>query len=128
MFNIGPLELMVIMVIALLVVGPKRLPEVGKSIGKGLREFRRAQEEVRNTLRMDLELDDDEDAGSGGTPSVSSGAASTAADTPGSATEAPQTGNGEVPSASITEIAPSATDPGPTEPPAADPAATDEAE
>ena len=40
MFNIGPLELMVILVIALLVVGPHRLPEVGRSIGRGIREFR----------------------------------------------------------------------------------------
>lgn len=53
--NVGPLELMLILVIALLVVGPKRLPEMGRSIGKGLREFRRAQDEVRQTLRMDLD-------------------------------------------------------------------------
>lgn len=55
MFNIGPLELMLILIVALLVVGPKRLPEVGRSIGKGLREFRRAQDEVRQSLRMDLD-------------------------------------------------------------------------
>ena len=53
--NVGPLELMLILVIALLVVGPKRLPEMGRSIGKGLREFRRAQDEVRQSLRMDLD-------------------------------------------------------------------------
>ncbi len=55
MFNIGPLELMVILVVALLIVGPKRLPEVGRSIGRGLREFRRAQEEVRRTISLDLD-------------------------------------------------------------------------
>ncbi len=55
MFNIGPLELMIILIIALLVVGPKRLPEVGRSIGRGLREFRKAQDEVRQTLQFDLE-------------------------------------------------------------------------
>ena len=55
MFNIGPFELMVIMIVALLVVGPKRLPEVGRSIGRGLREFRKAQDEVRETLRFTLE-------------------------------------------------------------------------
>jgi sec-independent protein translocase protein TatA len=38
--NIGPMELMVVAIIALLVVGPKRLPEVGKSLGKGMREFK----------------------------------------------------------------------------------------
>lgn len=55
MFNIGPLELMVILVIALLVVGPKRLPEVGRSIGRGLREFRRAQDEVQRSIRLSLD-------------------------------------------------------------------------
>jgi len=54
MFNIGPLELMVILVIALLVVGPSRLPEVGRSIGRGIREFRRAQEEVQKTIQSAL--------------------------------------------------------------------------
>lgn len=58
MFNIGPLELIVILVVALLVVGPQRLPEVGRSIGKGIREFRRAQEEVQRSLRLTLEDDD----------------------------------------------------------------------
>jgi sec-independent protein translocase protein TatA len=38
--NIGPAELIVVLVIALLVLGPKRLPEVGKSLGKGMREFK----------------------------------------------------------------------------------------
>jgi sec-independent protein translocase protein TatA len=38
--NIGPMELVVVLIIALLVVGPKRLPEVGKSLGKGMREFK----------------------------------------------------------------------------------------
>jgi sec-independent protein translocase protein TatA len=38
--NIGPTELIVVLVIALLVIGPKRLPEVGKSLGKGMREFK----------------------------------------------------------------------------------------
>ena len=54
MFNIGPLELMVILVIALLVVGPHRLPEVGRSIGRGIREFRKAQEEVQKTIQSAL--------------------------------------------------------------------------
>jgi sec-independent protein translocase protein TatA len=55
MFNIGPLELMVILIVALLVVGPSRLPEVGRSIGRGLREFRRAQDEVQRSLRLSLD-------------------------------------------------------------------------
>lgn len=51
MLNIGPFELMIILIVALIVVGPKRLPEVGRSIGRGLREFRKAQDEVRQTLQ-----------------------------------------------------------------------------
>jgi sec-independent protein translocase protein TatA len=40
--NIGPMELVVILVIALLVLGPKKLPEVGRSVGRGMREFKEA--------------------------------------------------------------------------------------
>ena len=38
--SIGPLELVVVLAIALIVLGPKKLPEVGKSLGKGMREFK----------------------------------------------------------------------------------------
>jgi len=38
--NIGPLEIAIVLIIALLVFGPKRLPEFGKSLGKGIREFK----------------------------------------------------------------------------------------
>jgi TatA/E family protein of Tat protein translocase len=55
MFNIGPMELLVILVLALIVVGPAKLPEVGRAIGRALREFRKAQDEVRQTLTFDLE-------------------------------------------------------------------------
>lgn len=38
--NIGPLEIVIVLIIALVVFGPKRLPELGRSLGKGIREFR----------------------------------------------------------------------------------------
>ena len=44
MFNIGPLELIVVLIIALIVLGPHRLPEVARSVGRGMREFRSALE------------------------------------------------------------------------------------
>src|SRR3989337_1431275 len=55
MFNIGPMELMLILLVALVVVGPKRLPEVGRTIGKSLREIRKVQDEVKSTMRFDLD-------------------------------------------------------------------------
>ncbi|HZD79902.1 MAG TPA: twin-arginine translocase TatA/TatE family subunit [Actinomycetota bacterium] len=63
MFNIGPLELMVILVIALLVIGPKRLPDVGRSVGRALREFRRAQDEVTRTITGGLDEEQDIESG-----------------------------------------------------------------
>jgi len=39
-FSIGPMELVIVLVIALLILGPKRLPEAGKAVGKGLRNFK----------------------------------------------------------------------------------------
>ena len=47
MFGIGMTELMVILVIGLLVIGPKKLPELARSLGRGLAEFRRASTEMR---------------------------------------------------------------------------------
>jgi sec-independent protein translocase protein TatA len=57
MLNISPQELLLILAIALIVVGPQRLPSLGRSIGKGLREIRRAQEDVKQTIRVNLEDD-----------------------------------------------------------------------
>lgn len=51
MFGIGMPELLVIMVVALVVLGPKRLPEVARTLGKGLAEFRRATSGITDELR-----------------------------------------------------------------------------
>jgi sec-independent protein translocase protein TatA len=50
--NIGPLEIAIVLIIALIVFGPKRLPELGRSLGKGIREF-------RGSLSGDDDDDDD---------------------------------------------------------------------
>ena len=51
--NIGPMELIVILAIALIVLGPRKLPEVGRSLGKGMREF-------KESLQGESRRDDDE--------------------------------------------------------------------
>ena len=78
MFNIGPQELLLILLVALLVVGPKRLPELSRTIGRGLREFRKAQDEVKKTISLSL----DEPVGTPthpAAPPASTGAPETAA-------------------------------------------------
>ncbi|MBN1664109.1 MAG: twin-arginine translocase subunit TatB [Deltaproteobacteria bacterium] len=58
MFNIGVPELMVIAVVALLIVGPKKLPDLAKSLAKGLAEFRKAADDVTSTVKDSLKADD----------------------------------------------------------------------
>ena len=60
MFGIGPTELVVILVVALLVLGPKRLPEIARALGKGLAEFRRATADVNEELRKAQRAIEDE--------------------------------------------------------------------
>ena len=55
MGNIGFPELVVIFVVALLVFGPKRLPELGRSLGRGIAEFRRASTDLKNSIEREIE-------------------------------------------------------------------------
>jgi TatA/E family protein of Tat protein translocase len=49
MFQLGFSEMLLIFIVALLVFGPKKLPELGKSLGKGIREFRKATDELKSS-------------------------------------------------------------------------------
>jgi Tat protein translocase TatB subunit len=55
MFGIGPVELAVVLIVALLVMGPKKLPELARTVGRGLAEFRRASNDLKRSIDLDLE-------------------------------------------------------------------------
>ncbi len=59
---LGPLgmpELILIMVLALLIFGPRKLPEVGRTIGKGMAEFRKASNDLKRTIQTEIDLDEE---------------------------------------------------------------------
>jgi sec-independent protein translocase protein TatA len=107
MLNIGPQELLIILVIALIVVGPQRLPALGRSIGRGLRELRKAQDEVKRTIQVNL--DDEPPNGSSGTTAPARGTVTGAAD--GRATDPKPAASDAAP----TDPTPTASEPLPAE-------------
>jgi sec-independent protein translocase protein TatA len=56
--SIGVPELIVILAIALLIFGPKKLPEVGRSIGKALREFRKTSDEIKEKIEEEIQAEE----------------------------------------------------------------------
>lgn len=55
MFGLGPTEMVIILVVALAIFGPKKLPEVGRAIGRGIGELRSASQDVKEAVDLDLE-------------------------------------------------------------------------
>ena len=58
MFGLGVPELILIFIVALIVFGPKRLPEIGRTIGKTLAEFKKATDELKSTVEREVRLDE----------------------------------------------------------------------
>jgi Tat protein translocase TatB subunit len=73
MLNIGPQELILVLIIALVIVGPRRLPELGRSIGRALREFRKIQDDVKDTIKFDLRDEEPHAPRPGSTRAVGNG-------------------------------------------------------
>jgi sec-independent protein translocase protein TatA len=60
--SIGMPELIIIFVIALIIFGPRKLPELGRSLGKSLAEFKKASNELKSTLEEEIRLDEQRSA------------------------------------------------------------------
>jgi Tat protein translocase TatB subunit len=78
MLDIGIQELLVIMVLALLIFGPDKLPDLGRRLGRAMREVRRASDEFRSTVEQNLQINMDQDISSPAAPSLEPAAASAA--------------------------------------------------
>jgi len=58
MFGIGMPEMLVILALALIIIGPKKLPDLAKSLGRAMREFKRATNEFKETIQLESDLSD----------------------------------------------------------------------
>src|ERR1700710_210495 len=68
--QVGPAEILVILLIGLLVFGPKRLPEIGRQVGRAMREVKKFQDTVKGELDQVLHLQEDEDHSPPSSPSA----------------------------------------------------------
>ena len=83
--SIGMPELIIIFVIALIIFGPRKLPELGRSLGKSIAEFKRASNELKSTLEEEIRLEEQKqtlEASRNASASQTTATASVAADEP----------------------------------------------
>jgi len=102
MFDIGLQEMLIIGVIALLVFGPSKLPELGRMFGRAMREFRRASDEFRSTVESNLHINDPEPFMA--PPAPVSGESSAASTLPSESEAAPAESASPAPASVATEI------------------------
>jgi sec-independent protein translocase protein TatA len=62
--SIGMPELIIILVLALIIFGPRKLPELGKSLGRSLNEFKKASTDLQNTLEQEIKIEEQKDQAS----------------------------------------------------------------
>jgi TatA/E family protein of Tat protein translocase len=79
--SIGMPELVIIFVIALIIFGPKKLPELGRSLGRSLNEFKRASNELKNTLEEEVRMEEQKEREQKDTAVVAERASAAAAPT-----------------------------------------------
>ena len=78
--NIGPVEIVIVLALALLVFGPKRLPQMGRTLGRGVREFRKASDDIKGSLTFDDEHEEDSREDAGASPAAPDASPKPAAD------------------------------------------------
>src|ERR1043165_1364253 len=88
--SIGMPELIIIFVIALIIFGPRKLPELGRSLGKSIAEFKRASNELRSTLEEEIRLEEQRSALEASKTSGAAAATSASAATPVAAAPVPR--------------------------------------
>jgi sec-independent protein translocase protein TatA len=76
-------ELIIIFVIALIIFGPRKLPELGKSLGKSINEFKRASNELRNSLEDEIRVEEQRKTAAPAAAAPAAGAEGTQPRTPG---------------------------------------------
>jgi len=119
-FNIGPGELIIVLIIALIVVGPGKLPDVGASLGKSIREFRKAASDVTDSTKLEAAAPAAAAAAPAATP------AAPAPVTPAPAAPSPNVISGEAVPNTISTPAPTPVAEAAPQAPASEAAASDE--
>lgn len=100
MFGIGMPEMLLILAIALIVIGPKKLPDLAKALGRAMGEFKKASREFRETMEIDTELQDVRKAFRDMNPDLHNTAA------PEAAAEPPEADDAQAPSSPQAEAVP----------------------